>query len=79
MRYRTFVIYNIVGGILWGTSVTVGGYFLGQLPVVANNIEVILVGIVAVSFIPVVIELFRARRRRASEPPQRSTNDAPRT
>ncbi|WP_253754230.1 VTT domain-containing protein [Hamadaea flava] len=63
MRYRTFVLYNIAGGVAWGTVVTVAGYFLGQLPVVANNIEVILVAIVAVSFVPVAIELLRGRRR----------------
>ncbi len=66
MRYRTFVIYNIVGGVAWAVIVTLAGYFLGHLPVVADNIEVILVGIVAVSFIPVAIELLRARRRRTA-------------
>jgi membrane-associated protein len=66
MAYRTFVIYNIIGGVLWGTSVTVAGYFLGRLPFVARNIELILVGIVAVSFIPVVIQFLRSRRERTS-------------
>ncbi|WP_034592828.1 DedA family protein [Hamadaea tsunoensis] len=63
MRYRTFVTYNIIGGVAWGTAVTVAGYFLGRLPVVADNIEIILVAIVAVSFIPVAIEIVRGRRR----------------
>ncbi|SDY56891.1 membrane-associated protein [Micromonospora pattaloongensis] len=61
MRYRTFVVYNIVGGILWGTGVTVLGYFLGQIPFVKQNIELILIGIVVISVVPVVVELLRAR------------------
>jgi membrane-associated protein len=68
MAYRTFVVYNVIGGVLWGISVTVAGYFLGQLPFVANNIELILVGIIAVSFIPVVIQFLRSRRERMSTP-----------
>jgi len=70
MRYRTFVIYNIVGGIIWGCGVTTLGYFLGQIAFVKDNIEFILVGIVAASFVPIVVEIVRsraqARRDRAS-------------
>ena len=61
MNYRTFVIYNVIGGILWGTGVTVLGYFLGQIPFVKANIELILIGIVVVSVLPIVFELLRAR------------------
>ncbi len=61
MNYRTFVIYNIVGGVLWGTGVTVLGYFLGQIPFVKTNIEYILIAIVAISVLPIAIELLRAR------------------
>lgn len=60
MNYRTFVVYNVIGGILWGTGVTVLGYFLGQIPFVKANIEFILIAIVGISVIPIVIELLRA-------------------
>ncbi|MEV2240899.1 VTT domain-containing protein [Micromonospora sp. NPDC049891] len=60
MNYRTFVIYNVVGGILWGTGVTVLGYFLGQIPFVKANIEYILIAIVAISVLPIAVELLRA-------------------
>ncbi len=63
MTYRTFVTYNVVGGVLWGTGVTVLGYFLGQVTFVADNIEMILVGIVLLSVVPIAVELLRARRR----------------
>ncbi|WP_082598315.1 MULTISPECIES: DedA family protein [unclassified Kitasatospora] len=65
MNYRTFVVYNMVGGVLWGAGVTVLGYFLGQIPFVRENIEAILVAIVLVSVIPVAVELLRARRTAA--------------
>jgi membrane-associated protein len=70
MRYRTFVVYNVVGGILWGTGVTVLGYFLGQISFVKDNIELILIGIVAFSVIPIAIELLKARiaARRGTTP-----------
>lgn len=63
MSYRTFVAYNVLGGVLWGVSVTTIGYYLGQIDFVADNIEPILIGIVAVSVLPIGIELLRARSR----------------
>jgi membrane-associated protein len=64
MHYRTFLVYNLIGGTLWGSGVTILGYFLGQITFVKANIELILVGIVALSEIPIAIELLRARSRR---------------
>lgn len=61
--YRTFVAYNVIGGSLWGCGVTVLGYFLGQVAFVKNHIELILIGIVVVSVVPIAIELLRSRRR----------------
>jgi membrane-associated protein len=63
MNYRTFVVYNVIGGIGWGVSVTTLGYFLGQVELVHDNLEPIILGIVALSVIPIAIELLRARRR----------------
>ncbi|GIJ10258.1 DedA family protein [Micromonospora andamanensis] len=74
MNYRTFVVYNVVGGILWGTGVTVLGYFLGQIPFVKANIEYILIGIVAISVLPIAFELLRAwlAARRGTTPQERA-------
>ena len=63
MHYRTFLIYNVIGGTLWGCGVTILGYFLGQVAFVKANIEFILAGIVLVSVVPVAVEVLRARRR----------------
>ena len=62
MHYRTFLTYDIVGGILWGAGVTTLGYFLGQIAFVEKYIEFILLGVVAASVIPVVLEIRKAKR-----------------
>jgi len=63
MGHRTFGVYNVIGGALWGTGVTVLGALLGRITFVRNNIELILVGVVLVSLAPIAVELIRARRR----------------
>ncbi len=63
MKYRTFVIYNLVGGALWGIGVTTLGYFLGEIEFVKNNIEIAILAVVAISLLPVVIEVLRHRRQ----------------
>lgn len=68
MRYRTFVVYNVIGGLLWGVGITTLGYFLGEIDFIEKNIEVAAVIIVAVSVLPIAIELWRHRRHRAAEP-----------
>jgi membrane-associated protein len=68
MPYRNFVTWNLVGGALWAWGVTSLGYFLGQVHVVRSNIELILIGIVVVSVLPVAVELLRARRRARAQP-----------
>ncbi|WP_410812862.1 DedA family protein [Micromonospora sp. 067-2] len=65
MHYRTFLLYNVIGATLWGCGVTIVGYFLGQVPLVRSHIELILIGIVVVSVIPIGIEILRSRRRRS--------------
>jgi membrane-associated protein len=67
MRYRTFVTYNLIGALLWGAGVTTLGYFLGSVDVVKNNIEIAIVAIIAVSLLPVTIELIRHRRQARHE------------
>ena len=63
MHYRTFVMFNFVGALLWAVGVTTLGYFLGQIAFVKNNIEIALVAIVFVSIVPMAIEVLRHRRK----------------
>ncbi len=64
MEYRVFVRYNILGGLLWGIGVTTMGYFLGNIAIVKDNIEIALLLVVAVSLLPIVFEIVRSRRHR---------------
>jgi membrane-associated protein len=67
LRHRTFTIWNALGGVAWATLLGLAGFFLGQIPVVANNVEIIGVGIVVISVVPIVIAALVRRRRIASE------------
>ncbi len=72
MRYRTFLTYNVIGGIAWGCGVTVAGYWLGQIAFIKTNIEAIIVLIVILSVVPIIIEYLRERgkkKRAAAEAP----------
>ncbi|MGH9136130.1 MAG: DedA family protein [Acidimicrobiales bacterium] len=62
MHYRTFVTFNVVGGLLWGVGVTLLGYFLGQIDAVEENLEIAILTIVALSVLPMAVEIMRARR-----------------
>ena len=75
MRYRTFVTYNVVGGVLWGAGVVLLGYFLGRIQFVADNVEPIILGIVALSVLPIVAEVLRASRSHRTGPPPAGTRD----
>lgn len=77
MRYRTFVTYNIIGGVLWGAGVVLLGYFLGQIQFVADNIEPIILLIIALSVLPIVIEVLRARRQQRTGPPPAAERELP--
>jgi membrane-associated protein len=69
MRYRTFLAFDIVGGIAWGAGVVLLGYFLGNVAVVKSHVELVVLLIALASglpsIIPVVRGAFRRRNRRA--------------
>ena len=68
MRYRTFVTYNVLGGLLWAVGITTIGHFLGEVEFIRDHIELAIVAVVAVSVLPIGIELYRAPPR---HPPRR--------
>ena len=61
MDYRRFAGWNVSGAIGWVVSLTLAGYFFGQIPVVKNNFETVILAIVALSVMPIVIEWLRTR------------------
>jgi membrane-associated protein len=67
MEYRQFVLYNVVGGVAWVTSMTWAGYLLGQaVPNINDHIHKVVVIVILLSFIPIVVEVVRERRRRSA-------------
>jgi membrane-associated protein len=63
MHYPQFLYYNVVGGLAWVLICTLAGYFFGNIEVVKHNFELVVVGIVVVSVLPVAWEVWAARRR----------------
>jgi len=62
MRYKTFIIYNVIGGILWGMSITLLGYFLGQrIPNIEAYLIPILLLIIFISVLPTLFSFIRAK------------------
>lgn len=62
MSYGYFLAYNIVGGIAWVGICILAGYYFGAMDVVKQNFELVVLAIVLISCLPVVFEVFKARR-----------------
>jgi membrane-associated protein len=80
MEYRRFGLYNILGGILWVCSMTLAGYLFGNIPVVEENFTLVVLGIIAISLLPVAVEWWRGRKARksVSKPEERANGLDPR-
>ncbi|MGL5500045.1 MAG: DedA family protein [Plesiomonas shigelloides] len=64
MSYRHFALFNVTGGIVWVTAFVYAGYWFGNMPVVKQNLELLILGIIFVSVLPGLIEYWRQRRRK---------------
>ncbi|MDQ1574966.1 MAG: rane-associated protein [Microbacteriaceae bacterium] len=64
MPYRRFLLWNVIGGVAWGVIFAIAGFYLGKIPVIANNVDVIAVGIVILSLVPIGITVVRESRSR---------------
>ena len=64
MDYGKFLLFNVVGALLWVTSMLFAGYFFGAVPFVKKNFEVVVVAIVILSVLPGVFEYVKHRRAR---------------
>lgn len=60
LDFKKFIFYNISGAILWVSLLTLTGYFLGvKFPAIINYVEYIIVGLIAIAFLPIVIALIK--------------------
>ncbi len=60
---RTFLLWNVVGAVLWGTGVVLLGYYLGQVHFIGKNLEVFAVLVVVISVLPIAFEIRKQRKR----------------
>lgn len=67
MKYKTFLTYNVIGGIVWVVGLTLAGYFLGGFEIVQKNFEKVVLGIIAISVIPIIVGLFKSKKDNKKE------------
>lgn len=61
MNYRRFIVYNVIGAVAWVTLMLGSGWLLGQIPIVKEHFELIVIGIIVLSVMPMVVEWWRHR------------------
>ncbi len=67
MDYRRFMMFNVVGAFAWVVLILPAGWFFGNLPWVKKNFELVVIGIIFVSVLPMLVEILREwRKRRAA-------------
>jgi membrane-associated protein len=64
MKYAYYLRYNLIGAASWGLIVPLIGYFLGSISFVRDNVILVTLALVAISFIPVVLEVIKARKEK---------------
>jgi membrane-associated protein len=63
MTYSRFLLYNVVGGVVWVTLFVLAGYYFGNLPMVRQNFTYVILAIIVLSVMPIVLEYLKSRRR----------------
>jgi len=67
MDYRRFMFFNVTGALLWVGLILPCGWFFGNIPIVKANFELVVLGIIGISVLPMVIEIARAKFKKAPE------------
>jgi len=66
MRYRLFVLFSAIGSLAWISSLTIAGYLFGNIPLVKDNLTLIILGIIAITLLPAFFEFIRQFKNRRS-------------
>ncbi|GAB6167785.1 DedA family protein [Clostridium carnis] len=61
MKYKEFLTYNAIGGVLWVFSVSLLGFFFGNIPVVANNFSTVIIAIIIISILPPIVSVLKVK------------------
>ncbi len=62
MTYGRFILYNVIGAMVWVPLFALGGFFFGNLPFVKRNFEVVILAIIFISLLPPIYEFLKERR-----------------
>lgn len=65
MHYRLFVLFSALGSLTWITSLSLAGYFFGNIPLVKDNLTLIIIGIIVITLLPALLEFIRHRKQAA--------------
>ena len=74
MRYSVFILYNIVGGFIWVTSLVLAGYFFGNLPIIKDNFEYAIYIIILLSLTPMIFEFAKHKIQRNKKKEEQTTS-----
>ena len=67
MNYKTFVSFDILGGFLWVFSLTIAGYLLGEITWIKEHIDLVCLGIILLSVLPIIVKLVSNRLKSKSK------------
>jgi membrane-associated protein len=62
MTYAKFALFNVAGAVIWVTSLGYAGYFFGNLPIIKDNLTLVIIAIIILSILPGIIEIWRNRK-----------------
>lgn len=68
MDYKRFMTFNVVGALLWVGLILPAGWFFGNIPIVKKNFELVVLGIIFISILPMIIEIARAKLKKPAAP-----------
>ncbi|MAG92028.1 hypothetical protein CMO83_05110 [Candidatus Woesearchaeota archaeon] len=64
MKYPKFLFYNVFGAFLWVTLLLFGGFFFGNIPIVRENFEIVIIVIIILSFVPMIVEYWKHKKKK---------------
>jgi len=73
MHYGKFISFNVIGGLIWVFLLTLAGYFFGNMPVVRENFELVVFGIIGLSIIPIIFETVRRKGKKKAKAKKKTT------
>ncbi|MEM3341269.1 MAG: DedA family protein [Thermoplasmata archaeon] len=67
MKYRRFLAYNVLGGVLWVTLFLILGYWFGNISLVKENFSFVIIAIILISFAPIAVEYVKEKKMKKED------------